>query len=87
MLFIGIVYMFNWKYVIAHSSLLLRKLSPSEIKNGKVRTLIFVLIALLASGCSFVIPNMSSTIYFLIPVLKMGYSRFIVKNEPLSNQE
>ena len=87
MLFIGIVYLFNWKYVIAHSSLTIRKLSASEIKNGQVRTFIFVLIAIIASGCSFIIPNMSSTIYFLIPVLKIGYSKFYMKTELLSKEE
>ncbi len=87
MLFIGFVYMFNWKYVIAHSALLIRKLKPNEIKNGKVRTLIFVLIAAIASICSFIIPNMSSSIYFLIPALKIGYSKFSAKNEPVTNQE
>jgi len=70
MLIIALLYYINWSYATGRGKLVVSDISHEHIKRGKVGSLLFVIIGLIASGCSFFFPENSSYVYFLIPVLK-----------------
>lgn len=70
MLIIALLYYINWSYATKNGRLTIKNLPEINIRKGKIASFIFIIIGILASIASFVIPENSSFIYFLIPLLK-----------------
>ena len=70
MLMIALLFLINWDYATRNNRLT-RKGFPVKIaKSGRISTFIFIIVTIIASISSFLFPEQSSYIYFLIPVLK-----------------
>jgi len=76
MLIIALLYFFNWNYATKKQRLTVDKLPASTVKRGKVASILFILIGIVACSASFIIPENSSYVYFLIPVLKILEGKF-----------
>ena len=61
---------FNWFYATNHHRLVDRDLDLRSISMGKDKGLVAVGVSILAIGLSFVIPQICSYIYILIPILQ-----------------
>lgn len=70
MLIIAMLFLINWSYATKNNRLTNSRFDQKIAKSGKISTLIFILISILASIGSFYIPEESSFIYFLIPAFK-----------------
>lgn len=70
MLIVGLLFLINWNYATKNNRLIYDDFPKSQVIRGKKNTLIFVLISVIATLCSFIIPAESSYIYILIPLLK-----------------
>lgn len=71
-LIIGVLYLINWDYATKNSRLTYNDIPVDKIITSRHKSIIFVVIAILASISSFIIPAYSSFIYFLIPVMKFA---------------
>ncbi len=76
MLIIALLYLLNWSYATKNNRLTCNTFYKQIAKTGKTSTTIFVIIGIVASISSFIIPEQSSYIYFLIPLLKFFQHKF-----------
>ena len=70
MLIIALLYYINWSYASKNNRLTTKNLPAISIRRGKVASLIFIIIGILSCLASFIIPENSSYLYLLIPLLK-----------------
>ncbi len=81
MLIIALLFLINWSYATKNNRLTKDDFPANLAKTGKISTLIFIMVTVIASISSFIIPEQSSYIYFLIPTLKFAQHKHETKSQ------
>ncbi len=81
MLIIALLFLINWSYATKNNRLTKDDFPANLAKTGKISTLIFIMVTVIASISSFIIPEQSSYIYFLIPLLKFAQHKIESKSQ------
>ena len=71
LLILGCLSLWNWSYATTDHRLVDRSLDPQQVALAKKRGIVVPLVATLAIGLSFIVPQFSSYVYLLIPVLQL----------------
>ena len=69
LLILGCLSLWNWSYATKDHRLVDRSLDPQQVALAKKRGIVIPLVATLAIGLSLIVPQFSSYVYLLIPIL------------------
>ena len=75
LLILGCLSLWNWSYATTDHRLVDRSLDPQQVALAKKRGIVIPLVATLAIGLSLIVPQFSSYVYLLIPVLHVIVER------------